>query len=157
MPNALQPIPVKTAIVTPTTGAISLFFRQAWEALRAAVAVVPTVGNGFDTTNQGASIAGQLLHTVTAAAKYRVSYYVRKTVADGVSSSLTFVWHWTESGVPQTLTDTALTTDTTGAVASNGKLLDVDANTNLTCDVTYASNTPGLMKFRIAVRVEQLN
>jgi hypothetical protein len=157
MPNALQPIPVKTQIVAPTTGAITLFFRQAWEALRAAIATVPTIGSGIDLTNQSAALAGTLLQTVTTAGKYRVSYYIRKTVADGVSSSVGFVWHWTESGVPQTLTDTLLATDTTGAVASNEKLLDVDANTNLTLDVSYASNTPAKMRYRIAVRVEQMN
>lgn len=157
MPNALQPIPVKTQIVAPTTGSITLFFRQAWEALRAAIATVPTIGSGIDLTNQSAALAGTLLATVTSAGKYRVSYYIRKTVADGVASSVAFTWHWTESGIPQTLADTALVTDTTGAVAGNDKMLDVDANTNLTIDVAYASTTPAKMRYRIAVRAEQMN
>jgi hypothetical protein len=157
MPNTLTPIPLGQKIVEPKTGAITIFFREAWESLRAAVATVPTVGSGIGLTNQSTALASQLIYTAPVAALFRVSYYIRKTVADGVSSSVGFVWHWTESGLPQTLTDTVLATDTTGAVAANDKLLDVDANTNVTCDISYASNTPGTMRYRFKVRIEQIN
>lgn len=157
MPNSLYPIPSGTSIVAPKTGRINIFFRQAWESLRQAVAVVPTVGSGASGTNQGAAIAGLVVHTTTVAGLYRVTYYVRKTTADGVSSSVAFTWHWTESAIPQTVADAAVTTDTTGAVKTNSALLDVDANTNLTFDFAYASNTPGQMKFRYQVRVELMN
>lgn len=157
MPSLLNPIPLKTPIVQPKSGAINVFFRQAWETLRAAVAAVSTVGAGVDLTNQGAALANVLIYTTPQAGLYRVTYYLRKTVADGVSSSAQFVWHWTESGLPQTLADAALTTDTTGAVASESRLLQVDQAINISCDVNYASNTPAKMKFRLSVRVEQMN
>jgi hypothetical protein len=157
VPNTLTPIPVKMPIVEPKSGAINVFFRQAWESLRAMVASVPTVGVGVDLTDQTAAIAGTVLYTTPVAGLYRVTYYARKTVADGVSSSFGFVWHWTESAVPQTLNDVANTTDTTGAVSSASKLLQIDANTNVTFDMSYASNTPARMKFRLSVRIELVN
>lgn len=157
MPNTLPPIPLGTKIVFPTGGQITVFFRQLWETLRAAIASVPTVGLGVDVTNQGAAIASGVIYTTSAAGLYRVTYYARKTAIDGVSSSFTFVWHWTETAAPQTLNDTANATDTTGAVSSNSKLLQIDANTNVTYDMNYASNTPGTMKFRLSIRIEQVN
>lgn len=157
MPNTIPPIPLGTQIVFPKRGQITIFFRQLWETLRAAIATVPTVGLGVDLTNQGAAIAGAVMYTTAVAGLYRVTYYARKTAADGVSSSFTFVWHWTESALPLTLNDAANAVDTTGAVSSGSKLLQIDANTNVTYDMNYASNTPGTMKFRVSVRIEQIN
>lgn len=157
MANALEPIPLETRIVDPKTGAITVFFRERWESLRSGVASVPTLSTGYSASNQSAAIAGAVLFTTLSAGLYRVSYYIRKTVADGVSSSVGFVFHWTESGLPLSLTDTVLATDTTGAVKVGEALLEVDASVNLTFDTSYASNTPAKMRYRIEVRVEQIN
>lgn len=158
MANSLSPIPVGTPIVYPASGAINLFFRQLWEGVRLALGLVPTVGAGYDATNQdGTAGSPTIVYTVTTGGRYRVSYYIRKTVADGVTSSIQFTWNWVENGVAQSLADAALTTDTTGAVASGSKMLFVDANSQLSFSRTYASNTANKMKYLISVRVEQLN
>lgn len=153
---ALAPIPLKTAIVD-TVGAINIFFRQRWEELRTLTGLVPARAvYTTPTAVQNASILSQLLYTVVQGGLYRVTFNLRRTVVDGVGSQLQFVWHYTESGLPLSISATANATDTTGSVYSATQLLKVDANTNLTFDVVYTSTTPGLMKFRGDVAAEQV-
>lgn len=152
----IAPIPLGTPIVAKE-GTINIFFRQLWEQLRAAVKVVPTLGTGYSASGVAAAIVGALLQVTTTGALYRVTYYFRKTTADGVASSLRFRWHWTENGAPLSKDGTANVTDTTAAVSSESFLFFCDQNVGITFDVDYVSNTPGNMKYIIWIRVEQLN
>jgi len=150
------PIPLRAPIVDKATGAINIFFRQLWEQVRTAVQLVATLGQSDLPATQTAAIVGKQIVVTTTGALYRVTYYFRKTVADGVSSSLKFRWHWTENGIPLSKDGTALTTDTTGAVASESFLFFCDQAVGITYDIDYASNTPAKMTFESWVRVEQL-
>lgn len=156
MPKSLAPIPPGVAI-TDREGLITDFFMLRWEELRLGFQLTPTLALVTSPSpDPHAAVATTAAFTTTTSGFYRVSYYVRKTFADGVSSSLTFTWGWTESGVPLTDPDSALTLDTTGAVRSGRREVWADANTDLTFAFAYASNTPGRMMFRYNVAVELL-
>lgn len=149
---ALGPILIDTKIVDEE-GRITDFFRQRWQELLDGATTTPAKAT-ISAANQGAAIATTRITTALQAGNYRVSYYIRKTTADGVSSSVQFSWAWTESGVPLSKTDTALTTDTTAAVASGSFVVKADAASDLNFSVAYASNTPGAMRYRIEVVAE---
>lgn len=150
----LGEIPVGVAI-TDKDGVITLFFRLLWQQLIDGFVKTPTAAT-VERTNQGAVIATTSAYLVRAAGLYRVSYYTRKTVADGVSSSLTVTLGWTDHAVPLTEAGAALATDTVSTQQSGSKLIYADANSDITFAVAYASNTPGAMRYQIEVSVEQL-
>jgi hypothetical protein len=154
MPQILGEIPISVPIVEEG-GAITLFFRQRWQELRDRFVLSPTVAS-VPQTAQTAAIATTSAVVASAGGLYRVSYYMRKTAPDGVSSSLTFTWGWTESGLPLTESAAALTLDATNAQQSGSKVLRSDANADLTFAIAYASSTPGQMAYRLDVVVEQL-
>lgn len=89
-----------------------------------------------------------------ATGAYRISYYTRKTTADGVSSSLTITFSWTEGGQALSLSGSALTNDAVTAVQSGTLLILSDASSPISYSVAYGSNTPGAMKFRLYILVE---
>lgn len=156
MPKSLAPIPAGVAI-TDGEGRLTEFFLLRWEELRLGFQLTPTVAHVVSPSpDPTAAIVTTSAFTTLTSGLYRVSYYLRKTVADGVSSSLTFTWGWTESGVPLTDADPALTTDTTGAVKSGSRVLRADASGSLTFAIGYASNTPNRMAYLYNVAVELL-
>lgn len=160
MPQTLSLIPANVPIVDidgPSPGSITLFFRQWIQKL-----IDNTPNNSLITTpllltNQNAAIVTTNAYAVLVDGLYEISYYIRKTTADGVSSSLTVTLGWTESGVPLTETQAAIAADATTAEQSVSKLVHVDANTALTFAIAYASNTPGQMKYRVDVCVRRLS
>jgi LDH2 family malate/lactate/ureidoglycolate dehydrogenase len=154
VPRSLTPIPADTPIVDKK-GAINFFFRLAWQALIDAFQQVPTVA-AIERLAQAAALVTTGLYTTRAAGLYRISWYLRKTVADGVSSSLTVTLGWTESALALTEAAPALATDTVTAQQSGSKLVYADESTDLTIAVAYASNTPGAMKWRLDASVEAL-
>jgi hypothetical protein len=155
MARTLSQLPLGTPIVD-TTGAINVFFRQVWETLRNSFGTVGTANTPLQKLNQNAALGTTKIHTTLAAGLYRLSYYVRKTAADGVSSSLTVTVSWVESGVTLTDSAAAIATDATTAQQSGTKLVWADAATDLTVAVAYSSNTPGNMKYRLDACAELL-
>lgn len=154
MARTLSPIPSGTVIVD-RGGAITDFFRLRWEELRAAFGSTPAAGS-IQKLAQNAALVTTAVFTTRVAGLYRISYYLRKTTADGVSSALTFTFGWTETGFAQTEAQAALTTDAVTAEQSGSKVVWADANTDLTAAIAYASNTPGQMVYRADVAVESL-
>lgn len=152
--SGLAPIPVKTVIVD-TLGAITLFFRERWEEVRTAVARVAAAAL-VTKSGQTAALATQLIYTAPVGGFFRVTYVARRTAVDGVASTLQFTWHWTSGGTPFSDVGTLDNTDTTGHIRSESRLVPVDANTNLTFDMAYTSNTPGLMAYTVTVTAEFL-
>lgn len=155
MSRALAPLPTWQPIVekdgTPTN-----YMLLRWEQLTDGFPQTPTQGGATLLTGQHASIATTSVFTTTSSGFYRISYYMRKTTADGVSSSLTFTYGWLDQGLSLTEAATALATDTTSAQQSGSKVVYADAASDLTFAITYASNTPGTMQYEIGVTVEQL-
>ena len=154
--RSLAPIPTWQPI-TEKPGTITQYFRLRWQELMDGFTASPTAGgSGGLLTGLHASISTTLLLTTPSNGLYRVSYYLRKTTADGVASSLTFTWGWLDHGVALTENASALTTDTTSAQQSGSKVVYADAASSLTYAVTYSSNTPNAMVDEISVSVEQL-
>lgn len=149
---SIAPIPLRTVIVDKA-GAITDFFRLRWEELRTAGGQVPALGI-YSASNQNASLASALLLTVTLPGLYRVTFTARRTAVDGLASSMAFTWHWTDGGAPLSAAATVNNTDTTGSLYSETREFPVDINTPLTFDLTYTSNTPGAMKYKISVTAE---
>lgn len=156
MPQTLSPIPEGVAIVEPQDGAITIFFRLRWDELIQGFQLTPTVANPTTVTGASASVVTTSAYLTLAAARYRVSFSMHKTVADGVASSLTMTISWTRGGVALSQTFAALTTDSNTAQQNGVLLINADAATDINYAILYASNTPGAMKFERDVIVEQL-
>jgi hypothetical protein len=153
MPSTLSPL-VLGARLVDKVGGTTLFFLERWQQLIGSFQVSPNVAR-TQALGLSASLPATTAYIPLVAGLYRVNVYLRKTAADGVSSSLTLTIGWTESGVPLTQSFAALTTDTTGSVQATSFQVWSDASAPITTAVVYASNTPGAMQYREDVDVEQ--
>jgi hypothetical protein len=97
MPQVLGPIPLGVEIVDKD-GAINEFFRLRWQEIETSFEQVPTAAR-INDSGLTAALATTTVFTTVAAGVYEIDYYIRKTVAGGVSSSLTVTIGWTENGV----------------------------------------------------------
>lgn len=158
MPQSLAPIPADLAIVEmegDAKGSITEFFRLRWQQLMDGFQIAPTKANE-PYLGRTAAVATSVVLTTLQSGRYRVGIYLRKTVADGASSSLQATLGWTDSATPLTETFAALTVDTASAKASHLYEMNVDANTDITIAIAYASTTPGAMTYDAYVSVELL-
>ena len=156
MPQALPPLPQGLPIVDEA-GSPTLFYLLRWQDLINSFTLTPTKATipAADTVLTDA-LATTTILTTTQSGNYEVGYYIRKTVADGVSSSLTVTIGWTENGQALTRVFAALATDAVTANQSDVIQILVDAATNITIAVAYASNTPNAMAWRYRAVVKQL-
>jgi hypothetical protein len=134
-------------------GLITSRFRLLWQQIidgfaRTSATATKTL------TGQHAAIVATVVTTLIAAGNYRLSYYLRKTIADGVASSAQVTLGFTDRGTALAEPFAALVTDSVTAHASGSILVRADAASNVTLDVAYASNTPGVMGFDLIVTVE---
>lgn len=111
-----------------------------------------------EVTAQSASISATALNIgEVPAGLYRISPYVRITVAAGVSSSLTVTFSWTDGGVSPSFSFPAITGNTTTTVQPDKSLvLEIDDGTPITYATTYASNPAGAMQYKLSITVERL-
>jgi hypothetical protein len=154
MARTLGAIPADSAIVE-ADGTVTTFFRLLWETLRTTFQNVGTVAS-VRKADQTAALVTASAYTTQAEALYRVSWYLRKTIADGVNSSLTITLGWTNRAVALTEAGAALVTDSVLAQQSGSKVVRADAASDLTYAVAYASNTPAKMTYDLDVSVELL-
>src|SRR3990167_54347 len=154
MPQSLSPIPSDQEI-TEKGGPITIFFRLRWQELIDGFTQSPTLAL-VDSGVLDAALATTTAQTVIGAGMYRIGLYLQKITADGVSSSLTLTVGWTSRGAALTKTFSALTTDSVGAKDSSIWEMYVGANSDITYAVAYASNTAGLMTYRVNGVVEYL-
>lgn len=128
--------------------------------LRADVQAAPAVQpNPVLLTSQNASIGTTAMPTdgTLSAGLYRVTVYQEITVADGVSSSLQTSLSWTSNAGTKTKAGTAVTGNTTATTDSFSVLMHIDADTPISYTTTYASNTPGQMRYTLAIVLERLS
>ena len=119
------------------------------------IATAPSLYPAVSLVAQSASIGTTPIPLpALATGVYRVTYYTRITTADAVSSSLTITLSWTDGAVTCSLSGAALTTNTTATVQSSTAMVSIDASSPISYSVTYASNTPGAMKFKLIMLVE---
>lgn len=154
MPKSLSPIPGGVAIVD-AKGLILDFFRLRWQELIDGFQTTPTVA-ALVASAQSAAVVTTSAFLTKARGRYRVSYYLRKTLADGVASSLTVTVGWTEGGVAQSQTFAALVLDSVLAEQDRVITLRVDAQVDITVAIAYASTTPNRMTYVYDVTVEAL-
>ena len=155
MPQALGPIPSDQEI-TERGGPITTYFRLRWQELIDSFTQVPTKTDTGTVSGLTAALATTTLLTTTQGGVYEVGYYIRKTVAGGVSSSLTVTIGWTENAIALTRVFTALTLDSTVANQSDTIPILVDANADITLAVAYASDVAATMTWRYRAVVKQL-
>jgi hypothetical protein len=106
---------------------------------------------------QTSSVSATNLNSLTIPAGfYRVSYSQQVTRAASVSSSLTSSVAWTAGGVAQTSTNAAMTGNTTATHQEGMLPIQVDANTNVTYALTYASSGSPSMQYAFRATVEAL-
>lgn len=114
------------------------------------------IGTPVSLENQSTSIGTTAItgEAITAGL-YRVTYYARITIADGVSSSLTVNISWDDGAATCTHSFTAITGDTTTTTGSESYMVLIDAPP-ISYSTTYASNTPGAMKYKLSVVLESI-
>lgn len=117
---------------------------------------VQNVGSAVSKTEQSAALATTTAFTVTQSAAYRLSWYMRITTVDAVSSSAQLTITWREGSHTSTKTFTALTGNTTSTYDGDVWPFYADSGTLVTYAVSYASNTPLAMRYRLSLNVEQL-
>lgn len=144
MPQTLASLPAGTPIAGQD-GIPTDFFRLLWSRLRDSMVRTPTEANTQVADGLTAALATTTLFTTTIAGVYRVTVYLEKTVAGGVTSSLTPTIGWTRGGAARTWGGAALTTDTVGANQSYTHTFYADAVTAITLAVAYASNAAATM------------
>lgn len=159
MPRQLPPIPAGTPIVEkdPVFGAINTFFRLAWQNLIDGAILTPNVAEVEVTTPTTALIPISNAFVTRTGALYRVTYYLRKTVADGVNSSVQIAIGWSDHGTALAQTFAALVTDTTSAFQTDTLFFWADGGSAITYAIAYASNTPAKMAYNYYVLVEQMS
>lgn len=154
MPRSLNALP-QFAPIVDNNGLITIFFRRVWAAVMYGWTRVPAAGSNGQA-GLTAAITTTTILTPDSDGFVRVGYYLRKTVADGVSSSLTFTVGWTQGGQAFSFSFSALTTDTATAEQDGIKAIYCDAASAVTFAVAYASNTPNTMTYTSQVIAEQI-
>lgn len=156
MPVALAPLPLGVPI-TAKDGTPTEFYRLRWEELRTGVREVSASAEPLSLINQHAAVPLTTVATPGVGGIFRFGYYLRKTFADGVSSSVAVTFTWTDGGVVLSETLAALTLDTTLAQQSGVKIVRADALTTLSVSASYASNTPARMGYDLIVFAEAVS
>jgi len=120
-----------------------------------AIAQAPQFFPSVALTGQSASISTTPIPLPSLlTGLYRLTYYARITTIDAVSSSLTVTLTWTDGAVSPTLAGAAMTGNTTTTVQSGSAMIHLDAASPISYATTYASNTPGAMKYALYILVE---
>jgi hypothetical protein len=156
MPRALPPIPAGVPIAEKD-GGITTFFRLRWQQLvdgwaqSGSVATVPLAA-------KTGALATTSVFTVLGSGDYRVTWYLRKTRADGVASSATVTLGFVDlDSQPLIYAGAALTLDTVAAWQSETKQIRCINSSDITVAVAYSSTTPGQMRYDLVVKVELLS
>lgn len=106
-------------------------------------------------TNQAASIAAtDMASGGQPTGLYRFTYYARVTQAASISSSLEVVLSWTDGGVAQSRTFTAITGNTTTSLESETFMIHVDSSTPIQYSTVYLSAGGTVMQYRLDVDLE---
>ncbi len=150
--NPREPIADKAGFPTTT---FLIYNRD----LRADVESAPTGFEPVSLSAQGAAIGTTAIPTDgdLSAGIYRVCWHLRITTAAGVSSQVQITFTWTEGGLTQTYTGTAVNGNTTTTQESAPPiLLRLDAASPISYAVTYASNPAGVMRFSLDITLERM-
>jgi hypothetical protein len=155
MGRTLAPIPLGTPI-TDRDGTITPFFRQRWQDVSDGWAQTGSATR-LRLVDQTAARGGTTVLTVVTAGLYRVSWYLRRTRVDGVSASVAVLLFFTDvDGTTVGYTGPASTTDSLNEWQGIVLPIRCGAPTDIVLATSYASNTPGAMRYDLEVAVEFL-
>jgi hypothetical protein len=111
---------------------------------------IPNRLNTVSLTEQGAAIsATDFSNYVLLPGLYFLSYYARITTVGGVSSSLTVTLGWTDGGVAQSYSGSAMTANKTFTNQSGSVMVHVDSGSSVTYSTAYASAGSPSMEYRL--------
>jgi hypothetical protein len=152
----LAPPPTQDPVVGPG-GLLSTSWLQWFTRLPATLAAIPSRLNAVSLTAQDASLpATDFSGGLLGEGLYRATYYARITQAATSSSSLTVAFSWTEGGITQTATGTAITGNTTTSGGSYSTLMRVDRGSAVNYATTYASSGATPMLHSLFVVLEKI-
>jgi hypothetical protein len=122
---------------------------------------VELVADNVDLTGQNANISATNIIASANQALYRVSAYIIVTTVDGTSSTLPSVAiGWTDNDNGQTQSFTLTPTNTGNTLTTFQEavmILSSQAAAAITyATASYASHTPGTMKYALHIRLEQI-
>lgn len=84
---------------------------------------------------------------------YRISYHLRITTPDGISSDLTVTLDWTDGGVAQSEVSKTVSTNTTDTRLHGDFLIHIDASTPVRYSTTIVTGL-GDLEYRLDVVLE---
>ncbi len=103
-------------------------------------------------TAQAAAITSTAIGPALPAGLYSASYYARITQAASVSSSLTAALTWTDGGVSQSYSGSAITGNTTASSQSQSvPLIKVDAGSTVQYSTAYSTSGATPMQYALSV------
>jgi hypothetical protein len=153
----LAPPPLRSQLVDKAglmTREFNTWLRGLTSALNntATLSTAPIVLTGLS-----ASLATSIALPAAPAGVYRLSYLVRVRTPATVSSSIAVILQWKANGVTQTLSQPALTSNTTTSIQSTSILAVVDGGSVITYSTVYASSGGTVMQYDLTVTVEALS
>lgn len=154
----LEPPPLISPIAEGRRELMQTDWQKYQLAINTVLASSPTLYSAkIALTNQNTSLGTTNIPLPTLAqGDYVFFYYSRVTVPDGVSSSLIVRLRWTEGAVSLVLSGAAMTGNSTTTVQSGSVPVFIDGATPLAFSTTYASNTPGAMRYTLRIKVQSL-
>lgn len=130
------------------------WFGQLFGAVQSAA---QQIGSPVSLTNQSAAIPTTALPLPAIGnGPYRLTGYLQVTSPDAVSSSVGLIFGWTNNAVALTKTFSALAGNTLATADSFSVTVPTAQSSALTYSTSYASNTPGSMKYLLLITVEGL-
>lgn len=115
------------------------------------------IGSMVTRTNQSAAITTTAIPLPSIGnGPYRLTGYLQVTTPDGAASSVGLIFGWQKNSIPITKTFAALTGNTTTTADSFSITVPTDQSSALTYSTSYASTTPGQMKYLLTITVEGL-
>lgn len=127
------------------TTPFSIYLRDLRNDIDSAALVLPD--GRVSIADGNASVAATAIFTPVADGLYSFQYAAAVNTADGVSSSLTTAIDWTWNANTKTRTYAAMNGNTTGTSDAGYTLIYADAGAPIRYTLTYASNTPGQMRY----------
>lgn len=160
MPINPLPLPIDTPLVEkPNKNGdqlINFLWLQSFVARDQALSDAAQNIDRIDLTAQAASIAPTAIDVGDSAGEFRFNVYARITRAATVSSSLQPTFRWTEGGVAQSRTYTAVTGNTTTSTLLDVFPITIDALSAVTYETSYATVGATSMQYKLLVLVERL-
>ncbi len=155
---AIPPVPRFNALLQSVKDLIVSFQWDNWfQQIANALNLTAQQTGSADLSTQAASVSATNLNTGTLSGGfYRVSYSQAVTRAASVSSSLTSRFDWTFNSVAQSSVNAAMTGNTTTTRQEAVLPIQVDASSNVTYTLTYASSGGTSMQYAFKASLEAL-